>query len=122
MGLGVGIDLVCTDEVKASLAAHGQRYLERVYSETEQRECRSDPRRLATHFAAKEATVKALAWGDETLPWPSIAVEREPGGRPCIRLTGSAAELARRRGVRRLELSLTHRGSVAAAVVLAELD
>lgn len=122
MGLGVGIDLVRTDEVSASLAVHGQRYLERVYTEDEQRACRSDPRRLAAHFAAKEATVKALGWGDEDLPWPSIAVQRTAAGRPGILLGGPAAALAERRGVRWLELSFTRRRSVAVAVVLAELD
>jgi phosphopantetheinyl transferase (holo-ACP synthase) len=39
----------------------------------------------------------------------------------CLRLSGPAAELARRRGARRLELTLTHRKSVALAVVLVEM-
>jgi holo-[acyl-carrier protein] synthase len=121
MALGVGIDLVRPDEVRASLAAHGERYLKRVYSDLERRDWSSDPRGLAACFAAKEATAKALRWGDEPLPWPSIAVARDASGRPCIRLSGPAAEVARRRRVRRVDVSFTHRRSVVAAVVVAEL-
>ncbi len=122
MALRVGIDLVNPDEVSASLAAHGERYLTRVYTEAEQRGCGSDPRRLAARFAAKEATLKALGWGDEPLPWRSIAVDGDERGRASICLSGPAAELAERRGVRHLDLSFTQRRSMAVAVVLAELD
>jgi holo-[acyl-carrier protein] synthase len=120
MTLAVGIDLVRVEEVRRSLAAHGERYLERVYTEIERRECRSDPRRLAACFAAKEATAKALGWGDEPAPWHSIGVEHDAYGQPQIRLSGAAAGLAGRRGVERLDVSFTHRRSVAVAVVLAE--
>jgi holo-[acyl-carrier protein] synthase len=122
VGLGVGIDLVDPEEVSASLAAHGERYLTRVFTKAEQCDCGSDPHRLAAHFAAKEATLKALGWYEEPLPWPSIGVVRDDRGRASIRLSGPAAELAERRGVRCIEVSFTYRRSIAAAVVLAEID
>ena len=122
MSLGVGIDLVRTDEILASLARHGDRYVQRVYTDSEQHECGSDPRRLAACFAAKEATMKALGRGDEPLPWRSIGIARDEDGGHRVCLTGPAAALARRRGVRRLEVSLTQIRAVAAAVVLAERE
>jgi holo-[acyl-carrier protein] synthase len=122
MALAVGIDLVRTDEVRATLARHGERYLKRVYTCAERRDCGSDPRALATRFAAKEATMKALGWGDSSLPWLSVAVGRDASGRPCMRLSGTAAEVAQRRGVCWLEVSLTPGRAVAVAVVVAELD
>jgi holo-[acyl-carrier protein] synthase len=121
MALAVGIDLVRADEVRASLAAHGERYRQRIYTDGEQRECGSDPCRLAARFAAKEATMKALRRDDEPLPWRSIEVGCDPGGGPQIRLSGPAADLAEQRGVRRLDLSLAPGRGVALAVVLAEL-
>jgi holo-[acyl-carrier protein] synthase len=121
MSLSVGIDLVRTDEVRASLATHGERYLRRIYTEFEQRECGSDAGALAARFAAKEATMKALGWGDEPLAWQAVSVGRDAFGRPCICLSGTAAEVAERRGVRRLDVSLTPGRAVAVAVVLAEL-
>ncbi len=118
----IGIDLVRTDEVRESLAAHGERYLQRIYTDVEQQDCRLSPRRLAARFAAKEATMKALGPHDEPLPWRSIGVFRGRRGRPLIELNGPAAALAERRGVRRLELSLTDGRGMAAAVVLADLE
>jgi holo-[acyl-carrier protein] synthase len=118
----VGIDLVRTDEVRASLAAHGERYLKRIYTDVEQREAGRNPRRLAARFAAKEATFKAMKAGRDALPWSSIGVCEVPGGRLSVQLTGEAAELADRRGVRHLQVSFAYRGPVAAAIVVAELE
>jgi holo-[acyl-carrier protein] synthase len=120
MSLGVGIDLVRVDEVRASLARHGERYRQRIYTEAEQRECGFDPRALAARFAAKEATVKALGRCDEALSWRSIGIATDNHGRRCVALTGAAAELAERRGVCRLIVSLSQGRDVSAAVVVAD--
>jgi holo-[acyl-carrier protein] synthase len=124
MPLSVGIDLVATDEVRASLAAYGERYLDRIYTEGERRECGLDPRRLASRFAAKEATMKALRRDatDRGLSWRSIDVGSDAAGRLRVCLHGPAAEFAGRRRVRRIEVSLSQGAAVAAAVVLAELE
>ena len=117
----VGIDLVRSEEVREAVTVHGQRYLERVYTDEERRDCGSDAQRLAARFAAKEATMKALGRDDEPLPWRSIGVRRDASGCPSLELSGAAAEFARRRNVRNLSVSLTHEGPLAAAVVLAEV-
>ena len=114
----IGIDMVATATVEESIAHHGERYLNRVYTPAELRDCAGHPMRLAARFAAKEAVLKVLR-GDEPIPWTAIGVRREPSGRPTLELTGPAAELATRRGVTGLELSITHAGGHAAAVVLA---
>jgi holo-[acyl-carrier protein] synthase len=122
VAISVGIDLVAVDEVRESVHLLGERYLNRTYTEVEQRDCQSDPRRLAGCFAAKEATVKALRLLDEPLSWRSIEIAHDASGRPSIRLAGEAAAVADRRGILRFDLSLTLRGSVALAVVLAETE
>jgi holo-[acyl-carrier protein] synthase len=116
----VGIDLVLAEEVRESMQIYGDRYLTRVYTETEQKQCGDDPRLLASCFAAKEAAMKALGRRDEPLPWRSIGVSRDAGGRPSLELSGEAAALARRRGVETLHLSTTYHRTAAAAIVLAE--
>lgn len=118
MARHVGIDLTDVDEVRESLREHGERYLKRVYTDDERRDCGTSARRLAERFAAKEATMKALA-SPERLPWQSVAVGRDPAGRPALMLSGPAAELARRRGVRQLAVSFSGVASHALAVVLA---
>jgi holo-[acyl-carrier protein] synthase len=125
-GLRVGIDLMSVDAVEQSIRVHAGRYLRRVYTSRELRDCATsagapDAQRLAARFAAKEAALKVLRTGDEAIPWQSIGVSADRFGRPSIELTGAAGELARQRGVEALDVSLTHEGPFAAAVVVARM-
>jgi holo-[acyl-carrier protein] synthase len=119
----VGIDLVTVDSVRESLDAHGEHYLERVYTAREREDCVRDgvvdPERLAGRFAAKEATLKALRPGDVGVPWYTIEVVRDPGGWVDLELSGAAAEVATSSGLTDLALSITHEGGFASAVVIA---
>jgi holo-[acyl-carrier protein] synthase len=126
MGLRVGIDLVSIDAVEESVRIHAGHYLRRVYTAREVRDCRApdgapDPRKLARYFAAKEAALKVLDVDDESVPWPSIEVRTDHLGSLSIELTGAAEQLARQRGVTELELSITHEGPLAAAIVVARV-
>lgn len=120
MAFRVGIDLADASEVEQSLRLHGERYLNRVYTKREQRDCANDAGRLATRFAAKEATIKALRWGDEPIEWRSIAVECDSSENLTLRLSGTTAELARSRGVTSLSLSLSGERERTLAIVLVE--
>jgi len=115
----VGIDLVRTDEVGESLGVHGDRYLDRVFTDAERQNAGTDLSRLAACFAAKEATMKALRRGDEGLSWQSIELQQGARAVPGLKLSGAAADLAKQKGVKELSVSLTQAGSLAAAVVLA---
>jgi holo-[acyl-carrier protein] synthase len=122
--LRVGLDLTSVKAVSESIRAHGSRYLERVYTPDELRECDTDSgpdaERLAGRFAAKEATMKVLRPGDGTpLPWTAIEVHRASGGSVEVELSGRAAELASASQVGSLSASITHEQEFAAAVVVA---
>jgi len=125
--LRVGIDLVSVAAVEDSISVHADRYLRRVYTSSELRDCVTssgapDARRLAARFAAKEATLKVLRDGDDAVPWHEIGVRSDRFGRPSVELAGGAAALARRRGIDAIEVSLTHEGEFAAAVVVAQMQ
>lgn len=75
--------------------------------------------RLAARFAAKEAGMKALGAGIGAVSFQDFAVAGLASGRPELRVTGRAAQLARALGVTGWALSLTHTSLVAAAVVVA---
>ncbi len=126
MSLRLGIDLVAVEDVEESLNVHADRYLERIYSRRELADCRAASgaivaERLAARFAAKEAAIKVLRPGaDTSVPWQSIEVVREGGDGVELVLSGRAADLARAAGLASFAVSLTHEGSYAAAVVLAE--
>jgi holo-[acyl-carrier protein] synthase len=123
-GVTVGIDMVSIEAIEDSIRVHAERYLGRVYTTTELDECRLadggyDARALAARVAAKEAVLKVLAVEDGGIPWRAIGVRHDETGRPVIELSGPAEELAHERGIQTLELSLTHTGPFAAAVVVA---
>jgi len=123
MPLRVGIDLVSVSSVRDSIQRHAERYLERVYTEGELRDCQSaadvDPERLAARFAAKEATLKVLRPTDEAIPWHAIEVLRDPSGWVELQLSGPAATLAAATGLTDFSVSLTHEGGFASAIVVA---
>jgi len=124
MVIQVGLDLVSVDQVAEALSGRqGARYLARVYTESEVGDCQTaggiDPRRLAARFAAKEATLKALA-GPDGISWRDIEVQHGPSGRVRLALHGRAAELAAEAGVVDIALSLGHEDGFATAIVVAD--
>ncbi len=122
--LGLGVDLVEVADVAAALASgRAERYLRLVYAPSERLDCTTpsgiEPSRLAARFAAKEAVRKAIGGEALRLPWTSIRVEHGPEGEPLVRLDEPAASIAKRQGLERFALSLTHEPEYAAAVVVA---
>ncbi len=124
MILGSGIDLTEIERVRKAVDRFGARFLDRVYTESEQTYCmrkRNSAESLAARFAAKEAGAKALGTGiSHGVSWLEIEVVREPGGRPNLCFHGRAAQIAAQLGVTRAALSLTHTGSLAMASVVLE--
>ena len=123
MTLVHGIDLVNVSRIESMLAEHGDRFLDRVYTDVERRDAEAGGDRRAEHyaarFAAKEAVFKALGtgWG-EGVGWRDIGVERLPGGRPIVRVEGQAASVARSKGITQWAISLTHTDAHAMASVV----
>ncbi|NLC77740.1 MAG: holo-ACP synthase, partial [Clostridia bacterium] len=75
---------------------------------------------LAARFAAKEAVMKALGVGIGAFPFHAVEIINEESGSPYLRLHGQALALAKKRGINRWHLSLTHNRAVAMAFVIAE--
>lgn len=121
--LAHGVDLVETARIARMLDEHGDRFLQRVYTEGERAYADDNARRnehLAARFAAKEAVLKALGTGWRSgIAWTDVEVVRQPSGEPGVRLAGRAAEIAQERGVSAWLISLSHAGEYAMASVLA---
>ena len=98
MILGIGSDLIDITRVEKVLAKHGDRFLDRVFTDIEraraQRRSKSHKMLVATYakrFAAKEACSKALGTGiHQGVWWRDMGVVNLPGGRPTMALTGGA--------------------------------
>jgi holo-[acyl-carrier protein] synthase len=122
MILGIGIDVVSIERMRAVLARHGERFERRVLGEAERDQLsgRADrAQAVAARFAAKEAAFKALG-GPRGVAWREIQVLREPSGAPRIQWCGPAEVCVQRLGDTRTFVSLTHDAGVAAAVVVVE--
>lgn len=96
MILGIGTDLANIDRIEATLTRFGDRFRNRVFTETEQRkaERRHDVAgTYAKRWAAKEACSKALGTGLRMgISWKDMAVTNLRTGQPQMHLTGWAAE------------------------------
>jgi holo-[acyl-carrier protein] synthase len=115
----VGIDAVEVERLRR-LLERLPRAGERLYSDQERAYADrfADPYpRYAARFAAKEAVGKALGIGIIGFVWSEIEVLS--GGKPRVALHGRVAEIARRLGVTRVELSLSHTGGMAYAMAVA---
>ena len=115
----VGIDLIEIERIAATLERHPTRFRERVYTAREVAECDLKPNPVESYagrFAGKEAVGKALGRG---VPFTWREIEIAGRGKPQVTLSGSMAEAARRLGVTRVDLSITHTETTAAAVAIA---
>ncbi len=97
MIIGVGSDICDIRRIEATMERYGERFLLRVFTETERRkaERRNGQNRAGTYakrFAAKEACAKALGTGFRRGVFMSdLGVVNRPGGQPGFLLTGGAA-------------------------------
>lgn len=120
----IGIDLVPLARVTELLAPDAGRALRRMLSPGELEACRTpdgaaDPESIAGRLAAKEAVFKVFSVAGQTLPWLGIEILSGPGGRPDLRLSGRAAELADQVGLGPIDVSISHSGGFAVAVAAA---
>jgi holo-[acyl-carrier protein] synthase len=96
MIIGIGADLCNIERIAETLERFGERFVTRVFTETER--VRSDRRAeraasYAKRFAAKEACAKALGTGMRMgTAWREMGVVNLKTGQPTMELTGGAAE------------------------------
>ena len=94
MILGIGNDLIDIRRIEKTIEKHGERFLNRVYTDIERAKSDRRAQRAASYakrFAAKEACAKALGTGlNQGVYWRDMGVVNLPGGKPTMRLTGGA--------------------------------
>ena len=100
MILGLGSDLIDIRRIERSIARFGDRFLSRVFTETERAKSDRRAQRAASYakrFAAKEACSKALGTGfRKGVFWRDMGVVNLSGGKPSMMLTGGALERLRK--------------------------
>src|SRR5689334_5337620 len=126
MIIGIGSDLCDARRIARAIERHGERFLARIFTDTERARAERRANRVETYakrFAAKEACAKALGTGLRAgVFWRDMGVVNLAGGRPTMTLTGGA--LARLNSitpaghVARIDVSLTDEGPTAQAIVI----
>lgn len=114
----IGVDLIEIERVARSMERFGQRFLNRVFTEREQRYCNGRVQSLAARFAVKEAVGKALGTGIGDVRWLDIEVMNDEDSRPSLILQGAAAIHARQQGLDSWAISLSHSETHAIAMVV----
>lgn len=121
--VGLGVDIVEIARMKRILERTPS-FSAKVFSEEERAYCDAhvNPEvHYATRFAAKEAVLKALGTGfADGIGVRDVEVQRNAKGKPLVRLSGRAEEVAAELGVREIPLSLsfTHSEAVACAMAI----
>ena len=86
--LGLGTDILEIERIRKSISEHGEKFLNRLFSEKERLYCdkHQDPTpHYAARFAGKEAVVKALGTGfGQEVSWQDIEIIKDAKGKPCV--------------------------------------
>ncbi len=122
MIIGIGSDLVVVSRIADSITNYGERFLQRLYTETEREYCASFTGTEALHYAArfafKEAFSKAIGTGiTRGFQFKECGMKNLPSGQPVADLRGLMHE---RWGAYRIHISLSHTDEHAMAVVVIE--
>ena len=95
MIIGLGNDLCDIRRIEKSLERFGDRFIQRIFTEVEQKRSEGRATRAASYakrFAAKEACAKALGTGmHQGVAWRDLGVINLRSGKPTMALTGGSA-------------------------------
>jgi holo-[acyl-carrier protein] synthase len=126
MILGIGSDLVDIRRIERTVERHGERFLTRIFTDTERARAELRVNRVETYakrFAAKEACAKALGTGFRRgVFWRDMGVVNLPSGRPTMLLTGGALrrleQITPEGCDARIDVTITDEGPMAQALVV----
>lgn len=115
---GIGTDIIEIERIELAVSRSGQQFLDRVFTPAEQSYCGGRVQCLAGRFAAKEAILKTLGTGLRGLRWTNIEILPNYKGKPEVKLSGKALEIAMELGIDRILVSISHdRGRAVAFAV-----
>jgi holo-[acyl-carrier protein] synthase len=107
--IGLGVDLAEIDRVRKLVGRYGDSFRRRCFTDHEWEYAHryADPSgRLAARFAGKEAVMKSLGSGWRRLRWTDIEITG--GGKPTVRLSGTAQARAAMLDVDEVLVTITH--------------
>ncbi len=126
MIIGIGTDIVNIKRIETAMLRHGERFLQRIFTNGERNYCdkalgRRRIIRYANRFAAKEACLKAIGV-KAGISWQHIEVQNDAHGKPHLLLHETAHKMVVAGAGQdyRLHLSLSDDEPYATAFVILE--
>lgn len=120
--VGLGIDLIENRRIADVMNRHPDRFMERVLTEAERAyvgRMRDPLPHIAGRFAAKEAVLKVLGTGWRGgIAWTDVEIVNDAAGQPAVRLSGECEQVARRRAIARILVSISHTPQYATATAI----
>ncbi|WP_255432183.1 holo-ACP synthase [Amycolatopsis sp. WAC 04182] len=116
--LRTGVDIVDVERLKRMIELSGTEFLESSWTAAEREYCAGRPERLATRWAAKEATMKALDRGIGRVSPLDVEVVAHEGQAPSLLLHGPAETRALDMRLDTWSVSLSHEDRWALAFVI----
>ena len=124
MIFGIGTDIADCNRVGSIYAKHGHHFVKNILTpaELERMAQIKDPKEfIAGRWAAKEAFSKALGTGMcAECAFVEIEVLSDERGKPFVKLYAATAETAKRLGITRIHVSISHERELATAFVVLE--
>jgi len=122
--LGLGTDIVEIVRMEKALKKMGNKFAQRILTAEEFVEFmqnKQPARFLAKHFAAKEATAKAIGTGIACgISFHDFSIEHDHLGKPVLAINHRALEILSQRNFTHSFLSISDESSYAIATVLLE--
>ncbi len=123
---GVGVDIVKKERIEKLLSKYGNQLIEKILSETEIAEylnVLNKVRYLSNHFAAKEATAKALGTGfSDGIQFKDICVVYDARGYPLLTFSGETRKIVEERKILQSEISISDDKEYSVAMVVQTLS
>jgi len=116
--LHTGVDMVDVHRLARMVELAGEEFLDSSWTPAERLYCARRADRLASRWAAKEATMKALGQGVGQISPLDVEIVSGEGDRPTLVLRGNAETRARTLGLHTWSVSLTHEDRWALAFVV----
>lgn len=121
---GIGVDIAAIDRFQNFIDKENHALINRLFTEQEQSVCsgrKESASCYAARFSAKEAFLKALGTGlRDGISWHDMEINNNALGKPELILSGKAAELFQAKELFSIQLSLSHDGGNAIAMVVLE--
>ncbi|WP_038174243.1 holo-ACP synthase [Vibrio pacinii] len=122
--VGLGTDIAEIERVEKALSRSGEPFARRILTDSELAkfaELKQQGRFLAKRFAAKEAASKALGTGIALgVTFHDFEISNDEHGKPVLCLSGKALDIAEKKQVAHIHLSISDERHYAVATVILE--